>query len=129
MSSPNPSPVPIDPAEIAGKIRMMLSSLLEINESDIEPGTKLEDLGADSLLYLELFEELKDEFSLDVDLHQLGKYSTRYSLATVGELTDLVCRFAEKGDAIFAELEEGQRGAAEAPPGPAGNPRGPAAGR
>jgi acyl carrier protein len=108
----NPSRASIDGAEIAGKIRTILSSLLEIDESDIQPTTRLEDLGADSLLYLELFEELKDEFKLDVDLHQLGKYSTRYPLSTVGELTDLVVRYAEKGDAIFTELEQSPRGPA-----------------
>jgi len=108
----NPSSAPIDGAEIASKIRTILSALLEIDEKDIQPATRLEDLGADSLLYLELFEELKDEFKLDVDLHQLGKYSTRYPLTTVGELTDLVCRYAEKGDAIFTELEQSPRGPA-----------------
>jgi acyl carrier protein len=106
----NASRPSIDGAEITGKIKTILSSLLEIDEGDIQPTTRLEDLGADSLLYLELFEELKDEFKLDVDLHQLGKYSTRYPLSTVGELTDLVCRYAEKGDAIFTEAEPGPRG-------------------
>jgi acyl carrier protein len=108
----NLSGAPVEGAEIASKIRTLLASLLEINESDIEAGTRLDDLGADSLLYLELFEELKDEFKLDVDLHQLGKYSTRYPLSTVGELTELVCRYAEKGNEIFAELEESPRGPA-----------------
>ncbi|SRR6266571_4065320 len=108
----NPSQASIGGAEIAGKIRTILSSLLEIDESDLQAATRLEDLGADSLLYLELFEELKDEFKLEVDLHQLGKYSTRYPLSTVGELTDLVVRYAEKGDAIFTELEQSPRGPA-----------------
>ena len=108
----NTSRASIDGAEITSKITTILAALLEIDEKDIQPTTRLEDLGADSLLYLELFEELKDEFKLDVDLHQLGKYSTRYPLTTVGELTDLVCGYAEKGDAIFTELEQSPRGPA-----------------
>lgn len=105
--SENSGRTSIDGAVIASKTRTILASLLEVDESDIEPTTRLEDLGADSLLFLELFEELKDEFKLDVDLHQLGKYAARYKISTVGELTDLVCRYAEKGDLVFTEQDPG----------------------
>jgi len=96
----------VSQSEITEKIKTILAELLEVDPADIHSGTKLEeDLGADSLLYLELFEELKDELDLDLDLHDIGKYATKHPVSTVGELTDLVVRYLEKGDEMLKELE------------------------
>jgi acyl carrier protein len=97
----------VNQSEIAEKIKAILGELLEIDPATIESSTKLEDdLGADSLLYLELFEELKDELNLDLDLHDIGKYATRHPVSTVGEVTELVTRYLEKGDEMLKEMEK-----------------------
>ncbi len=97
----------ISHTEIAAKVKTVLAELLEIDPTDIEDSTRLaDDLGADSLLYLELFEELKDEFALDIDLHEIGKYATKHPVSTVGELNELVRLYLEKGDALLKELEK-----------------------
>lgn len=101
----------IDSHEISGKIRSILADLLEVDPAEIRDDAKLEDdLGADSLLYLELFEELRDEFDLDFDLHDIERYATRHPVSTVGELIGMVTQYLEKGDEFLAEL------AKEAPP-------------
>ncbi len=97
----------LNSAEITDKIKTILADLLEINPAEINNDTRLEeDLGADSLLYLEFFEELKDEFHLDLDLHEVGKYATRHAVSTVGELSDLVTQYLQKGDELFKELDK-----------------------
>jgi len=94
-------------AEIAEKVKAVLAELLEIDVGDIQDQTRLtDDLGADSLLYLELFEELKDAFNLGLDLHEIGRYATRHPVATVKELTGLVKLYIEKGDELLRELDE-----------------------
>ena len=53
----------METGEIFEKIRTIISDLLELDPAEITPDTRLgEDLNADSLLFLEFFEEMKDEF-------------------------------------------------------------------
>lgn len=97
---------PFTDTEIAEKVKTVLAELLDIDADDIKDQTRLtDDLGADSLFYLELFEELKDAFNLGLDLHDIGRYATRHPVATVKELTELVKLYIEKGDELLKELE------------------------
>lgn len=87
------------------RITAILADLLEIDSSDIKPDTKLEDdLGADSLLYLELFEELKDDFHLDVEMHQIQRYASKYRIATVADVANMIRRYQTEGDALLGEV-------------------------
>ena len=93
--------------EIFEKIRTIISDLLELDPAEITPDTRLrEDLNADSLLYLEFFEEMKDEFSFDVTIHDIGKYAKVHPVETVGELAALIHRFLIDGPALVKELED-----------------------
>ena len=98
----------MEKSEIFEKIQTILSDLLEIDPAQITHETRLrEDLNADSLLYLEFFEEMKDEFSLDITARDVGKYAQAHPVATVGQLTVLVQRFITDGAALMQELENG----------------------
>ena len=90
--------------EVVDVVRKVLSNLVEVDLDDIKESTRLEeDLGADSLLNFEVLEDLKDEFKLDLDFHLLSKYTTTHRIATVGDLADLVLKYMEHGEAMFAQ--------------------------
>ena len=91
--------------EVVGRISAILADLLEIDAGEIKADTNLEDdLGGDSLLYLELFEELQDEFDLDIEMHQIQRYAARHKMATVGEIADMIRRYQADGEAMRKEV-------------------------
>ena len=95
---------PMERKEVVEQVRKVLSGLVEVALDDIHENTRLEDdLGADSLFYFEMLEELKDKFKLDFDFHNLSKYTTKYRIDTVGDLADLVIKYRERGESMFAE--------------------------
>lgn len=102
----NPANAPVDRTRISDTIQGILADLLEIDVSKVRPESNLEtDLGADSLLFLELFEELRSEFKFKLDLHQIAKYARTQKVATVGELSEVVACYLEKGDELLRELD------------------------
>ncbi len=91
--------------DVLGRITAILADLLEIDGSEIKPDTKLEeDLGADSLLYLELFEELKDDLGLDIEMHQIQRYASKHRVATVAEIANMIRRYQTEGEAMLGEV-------------------------
>ncbi|HET6372371.1 MAG TPA: acyl carrier protein [Candidatus Polarisedimenticolia bacterium] len=103
----------MDRGEVVDVVRKVLSNLVELDLEDIKESTRLEeDLGADSLLNFEVLEDLKDEFKLDLDFHLLSKYTTKYRIATVGDLADLVLKYMERGEAMFEDPQGGPAPAA-----------------
>jgi acyl carrier protein len=92
--------------DVTRKITAILADLLEIDAGGIKPETKLEeDLGADSLLYLELFEELKDEFDLDIEMNSIQRYAAKHRVSTVGEIANMVRRYQTEGQAMLGEVK------------------------
>lgn len=53
------------------------------------------DLGVDSLTFLELFQELESQYGLDLDIRSIARYARDNPVSTVGELVDQVCLFLE----------------------------------
>ena len=53
------------------------------------------DLGVDSLTFLELFQELESQYGLDLDIRTIARYARDNPVSTVGELVDQVCLFLE----------------------------------
>lgn len=91
--------------DVVGRITSILADLLEIDAGEIKPETKLEeDLGADSLLYLELFEEMKDEFDLDIEMQQIQRYAAKHRVATVGEIANMIRRYQTEGEAMLGKV-------------------------
>jgi len=106
---PYPESAPGD--EVLGRITAILADLLEVDSNEIQSDTKLEeDLGADSLLYLELFEEMKDEFGLDIEMHQIQQYASKNRIATVGEIADMIRRYRTEGEAMLGKLTSESEG-------------------
>ena len=91
-------------AEVAEKVKSILAELLHMDKDDIsEDSSLVDDLGADSLLFLELFEELRDALDLDIDFHEIGKYLDMHPISKVGELAELLHDYIDKGEDFFRE--------------------------
>ena len=59
------------------KLKKIIVDLLGVDETDITPGTKIqEDLGADSLDVVELVMEVEEEFDLDIPDECAEKFFT-----------------------------------------------------
>ena len=90
--------------EVAEKVKGILAELLHMEKADISDDSSLvDDLGTDSLMFLELFEELRDVLELDIDFHEIGKYLDMYPISTVGELAKLLHDYIDKCEDYFRE--------------------------
>jgi acyl carrier protein len=102
--------------QIYEHICQFLSDELDAPLDSINPDTTiLEDLGGDSMIYLELVEEFKSKFNVAVEVRVIGQYFQRHPVYSVGEVTQAVCDIIERGDELIAQLEAEQK--AETEPG------------
>ena len=87
--------------EIYESMRQFLSDELDIPLEDIKPDSKiLEDLKGDSMIYLELVEEFKKRFDVNVEIRVIGLYFQRHPVYTVKEVARAICDIVERGDEL-----------------------------
>ena len=55
----------------------------------------VEDIGLDSLSFLELFDELKMNHQLQVDVRDVGRYAMEHPVQTLGEFLEQIYLFVE----------------------------------
>lgn len=68
----------------------------DLDASQITRDSDLEaDLGADSLTFLELFEEMRAQHGLDVEIDAVVRHARHHATRTVGELVEQICLFLE----------------------------------
>ena len=73
----------------------------EVELSELTDNTNIfDDIGGDSLMYLELVEILKEKYKLDIELKTIGKYSVKHPVKTIGELIDMQLLIIEHGNKI-----------------------------
>jgi acyl carrier protein len=84
----------LDDAERARIRAEVIGFFLEEYEREagsIDDTTDLnQDIGMDSLSFLELFDELKINHGLDADIRATGRYALEHPVTTVGELLDQI---------------------------------------
>lgn len=91
---------------IYNDIREFLSEELDVPMDDIGPDAKiLDDLGGDSMIYLELVEEFKKKFGISVEVRVLGQYFQRNPIYTVGETAQAVYDLVERGEDLLKSQE------------------------
>jgi acyl carrier protein len=79
-------------AEIVG----FLAEECGVEAAAITADTDLaDDLGVDSLTFLELFQELESQYRLDLGIREVARYARDNPVATVGQLVDQICRFLD----------------------------------
>lgn len=88
----------LDRAEIADQVKTLLADAVVLPREDVEdPRTDLrEDLGVDSMDYIELITVLERELGQHVEREQLA------AVRTVGDVVQLVCDLTSRTDAATA---------------------------
>lgn len=93
-------------ADLALKIREFLAEECDMEVELVKDDTDImEDLKADSLVFLELIQEIQQEYPLDVELRQIGKYIVKNPVKTVGEAIKTMYDLIEKGEDLIKALE------------------------
>ena len=86
-------------------IKTMMADILGAEMEDITDDVHLADeLGMDSLAFLELFDEAKDTFGIDMDVNIAAKYAQEHPVERYGEFKEQMFIFLEKPDEVFEEL-------------------------
>jgi acyl carrier protein len=85
------------------KIAFARSLDIDPQEINLET-TFIEDLGMDSLAFLEMYEEFQHMFGFDLDVNIVAKYVADHPVKTYGEFVEQVYQFIERREEILAEL-------------------------
>lgn len=89
------------------EIREFLADEFEVEVNEITKDTNIiEDLGGDSILFLEMIEELKEKYGIELEVRTIGQYMLKNPIYTVGETLNTIFEIVEKGENILEELEE-----------------------
>lgn len=90
---------PLTPEErqaIGDEVVRFLAEECELEPEQIGPDSDLvNELGVDSLTFLELFEELKSQYGLDTEARAVARAFKDNPVRTVGELVEQICLFCE----------------------------------
>jgi acyl carrier protein len=93
--------------QIYNDIRAYLAEELEIDPGKITDDTNIiEDLGADSILFLEMFEEFKGKLGIDLEIRTIGQYMLNHPVYTFKEIIQSIYMFVEKGEDLIQEMDQ-----------------------
>ncbi|MDO5559028.1 MAG: acyl carrier protein [Oscillospiraceae bacterium] len=74
----------------------------EVDIKDLKPETNIiEELDGDSLMVIELIENVKKKYSLELKLQTIGKYMLKNSVETLSEIVNLFNLIYQYGDDII----------------------------
>ncbi len=95
--------------EITDQIRQEITDMIfdyyaeecEVDRSEITMDTNpQEDLGSDSLMFVELIEMTADKYDLDIKLQSIGKYMLKSPMDTMQNVVDMFCKIYQYGNDI-----------------------------
>ena len=95
--------------EITDQIRQEITDMIfeyyaeecEVDRSEITMDTNpQEDLGSDSLMFVELIEMTADKYDLDIKLQSIGKYMLKSPMDTMSNVVDMFCKIYQYGNDI-----------------------------
>lgn len=96
-----------DKQRIFEEIREYLADELEIEKEEITQDTNIiDDLGGDSIIFLEMIEEFKEKYDINIEVRAIGQYMLKNPVYTVGETVNAIFDIIEKGDELLAGLED-----------------------
>lgn len=95
--------------EITAEIRQEIEDMIfdyyaeecEIEREEITmESDPQEDLGGDSLMFVELIEMASEKYDIDVKLQSVGKYMLKAPLNTMKDVVDVFCKIYQYGNDI-----------------------------
>ena len=73
----------------------------EVDRDEITmESTPQEDLGSDSLMFVELIEMTAEKYDLDIKLQSIGKYMLKSPMDTMKDVVDMICKIYQYGNDI-----------------------------
>ena len=72
---------------------------IDISEISIDSNPQ-DDLGGDSLMFVELIELASEKYDMDVKLQSVGKYMLKAPLNTMQDVIDVFCKIYQYGNDI-----------------------------
>jgi len=97
---------PDERQKIYDEIRQYLADELEVDVNEIKEDTNIiDDLGGDSILFLEMIEEAKEKYGINLEVRVIGQYMLKNPVYTVGETVNAVCEIIEKGEELIEQLQ------------------------
>jgi len=73
----------------------------EVDKDEITMDTNPQnDLGSDSLMFVELIEITADKYDMDIKLQAIGKYMLKTRMDTMSDVVDMFCKIYQYGNDI-----------------------------
>ena len=72
---------------------------IDLSEITLESNPQ-DDLGGDSLMFVELIELASEKYDMDVKLQSVGKYLLKAPLNTMQDVIDVFCKIYQYGNEI-----------------------------
>ena len=99
---------------ISDEIRQFLAEEFEIDPAEISDNTNIvDDLGGDSILFMEMIEEIKEKYDIDLEIRTIGMYMLKNPIYTFGETLNAIFEIVEKGEDLIEEIEAGEQSVAQ----------------
>lgn len=87
-------------------IRQFLAAEFEVDAEEITEQTDVvNDLGGDSVVFLEMVEELREKYGITVEVRTIGQFMLRRAITNIGQAVDALCEVIERGEELIAEEE------------------------
>lgn len=94
-----------DRVNLDNVLKIMMADILDTEVEEITDEAHLADeLGMDSLAFLELFDECKETFGIEMDVNIAAKYAQDHPVERYGEFKEQMFLFLERPDEVFKEL-------------------------
>jgi len=94
---------------ISEEIKQFLAEEFEVDSSKITKDTNIvDDLGGDSILFMEMIEEFKGKYEIDLEVRTIGMYMLKNPVYTFGETVTAVYEIIEKGEDLIEEIGGGK---------------------
>ena len=89
---------------ISEEIKQFLADEFEMDPGEIDLNTNIvDDLGGDSILFMEMIEEFKEKYKIDIEVRTIGRYMLKNPVYTVGETIKAVYEIIERGEDLIKE--------------------------
>ena len=92
--------------QVLEDVKRFLADEFDKSPDEITEDTNIiDDLGGDSILFLEMIEEFKAKYGIELEVRTIGQYMLRNPVYTVGDTLKTVFEIIEKGEDLIREME------------------------